>query len=387
MLLFESRPAARTISFFLAAMMVSAVLVGTGSRSVSASSEVSSTQGTSASGNYTSYSETDGEGGAGSDSGQQSSSQNCAMAQQGTPGSGLPSGYVVGQGYAEVEPGQGGLAVSLHLTGMNPATTFSLGASINGSARVVGNFTSTSDGESEFEASVPLAAGAYTVGLSVYDVSSAQAAFMVLSCTLASPAAVAPIAGGEGEPSSEAVNQQSLGEDEQRQIEKALMNSTIPFSIGLTPQGFDLSVTDHSFTVFVGKVDGRGIQVSVTAVNGTSPRVFLVNLTGSQTFNLATGTLLITYDGVKVAQASSLAAVLGVKPTSSPAFVVVGTGSSAQLLVSMPHFSSHVIEILRAAIQAATGLVELDWPALAVSLGVVTVLFTSLYARRTKVNL
>lgn len=297
---------------------------------------------------------------------------------------GVPVGYRVGNGSADVQAGEGGLDIHLHLIGMNPATEYSLVDLINGTARVVGNFTSAYDGESEFEASVSLPSGSYLVGLSVSDVSTLSSGFKVLqSIPATQQVSVVQGSEGESESSSEAITTQTLGEGEQGEIDEAIRNNTIPFVVQVSGGNVDFSVTDHNFTIFAGVLNGNGIQISVSGQNGTSSRVLLVNLSGSQGF-LDKGTLLVKYDGAKVQEASSLSQVFGVKPADSPTFVVVSSASGIQLFISIPHFSSHVIKILQAVIQSVTNALAVDWPLFVVSLAVVTLVFATVYARRTK---
>jgi hypothetical protein len=148
--------------------------------------------------------------------------------------------------------------------------------------------------------------------------------------------------------------------------------------------GIDYSVLDSNFTLFVGALQTGGLQITISAINGTTPRVLLVNLTSPQLVNLQPGSLGITFDGAQVQQASSVSQVISPQPGSGPLFVLISASTGYQLLILIPHFSTHVIQILPTVVSAVLGLWSLDGATLVLSLAVVSFLFLAVYARRAR---
>jgi predicted secreted protein with PEFG-CTERM motif len=70
-------------------------------------------------------------------------------------------------------------------------------------------------------------------------------------------------------------------------------------------------------------------------------------------FNLAATTINVAnlkdlgvmYDGAPILPASNIDSILHAKSTDSPSFAIVVTQSGAQILILIPHFSTHTITI------------------------------------------
>src|SRR2546425_98159 len=91
------------------------------------------------------------------------------------------------------------------------------------------------------------------------------------------------------------------------------------------------------------------------------------------------GSLKVTYDGERVSQASSLSQVLGGTSTSPPSYIVLLTSSGAHLLVFIPHFSSHLIELQAgfAPFGALTAVAPLTLGGLAVTVAISAVRYAA----------
>ncbi len=85
--------------------------------------------------------------------------------------------------------------------------------------------------------------------------------------------------------------------------------------------------------------------VQVTATNQTGPKVIVFNLNAT-TINLQNlKDLGVMYDGKLIQPAPNMDAILHAKPTDNPSFAIVVTQSGVQVLVLVPHFSTHSITI------------------------------------------
>lgn len=94
--------------------------------------------------------------------------------------------------------------------------------------------------------------------------------------------------------------------------------------------------------------------------------------------------LNITLDGVPVAEAASALQVLSPTPADPPRYVLVATATSIQLLVSIPHFSLHLIQVAGIIIHSIQTSLALDAPLLAGSVLVITLAFAAAYAARKR---
>ncbi len=144
------------------------------------------------------------------------------------------------------------------------------------------------------------------------------------------------------------VKEEKQDEDNIRQAEDT---KTIPAVIQVTSSGSTSQVLDPRFSVSVGKTEGNGLAIFITANNVTGPKVLLINLTNS--FDPTSRSLNVTLDGKTIQEASSVGQVLSPSATDPPRFLIVTTTSGSQLLVSIPHFSLHIIQILPFALSTA----------------------------------
>jgi hypothetical protein len=95
--------------------------------------------------------------------------------------------------------------------------------------------------------------------------------------------------------------------------------------------------------------------------------------------------LNITLDGMPVVEASSALQVLNPVAGDSARYVLVATSKSIQLLVSIPHFSLHLVQVAGVIVHSIQTTLELSAPLLAGSLLVITLAFAAAYAARKRV--
>jgi len=129
----------------------------------------------------------------------------------------------------------------------------------------------------------------------------------------------------------------------------------------------------------VGQEVNNGLVIAISGENVTGPRVLLVNM--SKTFPLSLYPALnVTLDGQPVAEASSALQVLNPVSSNPPYYVVVATSDSVQLLISIPHFSLHLITVAGVIVHTLEASLELDAPLLLGSIFVITLAFAAAYA-------
>jgi len=164
-------------------------------------------------------------------------------------------------------------------------------------------------------------------------------------------------------------------------IQQAQNDGTIPVVIQVSGNTTTASLLNSQFSVSLGQA-ANGVLVTITGTDVQGSRVLLVNF--DRPMDLQDKALSITLDNQTVTEASSLAQLFG--SPASPLFVVVSTSSGTQLLISIPHFSTHVIQIseLPVVVAALSSFVA-DARVLLAAVLVTTVVFAVVYARREKV--
>ncbi len=174
------------------------------------------------------------------------------------------------------------------------------------------------------------------------------------------------------------------GAKQEQQIRTAINEGTVPAVIQVSSSGATVSVIDHRFNVSVGNVQGGGVVISISA-NVTGPRVLVINLTDSALFNLSSRRLIVTLDGRTVSEAASVEQVLAPKADAPSTFILVGTSTGLQLLMSVSHFSSHVIQVLSLPLAELRNIITVSAPLLVASVLLVGGGFAAVYARRKRV--
>ncbi len=142
------------------------------------------------------------------------------------------------------------------------------------------------------------------------------------------------------------VNAKEEGMTDEEEINKAKDSKQIPAVVEVSGSGSTITQIDSKFSVSVSRPSDNSLSVSIAGANGTGPRVLLIDISKDAGALSSLGSLKVTYDGETASQASSLSQVLSGTSTSPPSYIVLLTSSGAHLLVFIPHFSSHLIELL-----------------------------------------
>jgi len=175
------------------------------------------------------------------------------------------------------------------------------------------------------------------------------------------------------------VNAKEEGKTDEEDINKAKDSKQIPAVVEVSGSGSTITQIDSKFSVSVSRPSDNSLSVSIAGANGTGPRVLLIDISKDAGGLSSLGSLNVTYDGEKVSQASSLSQVLSGTSTSPPSYIVLLTSSGAHLLVFIPHFSSHLIELLAGFVPlgALTAEAPLMLGGLAVTVAISAVRYTA----------
>lgn len=266
-----------------------------------------------------------------------------------------------------------------------PSTSTISTSTTSGAASCVGSigtFVSSGDGEGEAELSTTLNSGTYDLGLvlcsnntpvlvshpgtteavvppaaqgnkdSESETETTTSTRTVFSTTMPSTTELSSSSGGEND-QGDKVNPVTGSGQENDAITTAMSDKTIPAVISVFNSGVTLNQLDPKFSVAASHLAGNGLLISISAQNVTGSRVLLVNLTGSQWSISSLQSLKIVFDGAKISQAASLTQVLNSTSADPPSYIIMLTSSGLQLLVSIPHFSLHTIQIIPTAVPAA----------------------------------
>jgi hypothetical protein len=326
----------------------------------------------------------------------------------------VPSGYrfaTSGTAVVSLDSEHSLLKVVLGFQDANPSTSYSAVLVLNGSSINLGSMTTNRGGGAVLHSSIQVSPGRYLLGLMVYDLSDIAAfkasgpVLVLLSDPNTQLAVIVPIASAESSTASttsSSASQSSTasqsvvtstvttpattmseGSDFEAQIRDAKDSLTIPATVQITPLMSSTAVLDSRFSLSVGQQVGNGLVIAISGENVTGPRVLLINMSKTAPLSLYPS-LNITLDGVPVVEAASALQVLN--PTSSdPArYVLVATANSIQLLVSIPHFSLHLVQVAGEIVHNIQSSLALDAPLLIGSIVVITLAFAGAYAARKR---
>ncbi len=179
------------------------------------------------------------------------------------------------------------------------------------------------------------------------------------------------------------VSAHTTEEHDEDTIKSAEDTKTIPAVVSFSNAGVSLTQVDPQFSVAVSPLSSNGLLISISAINVTGSRVLLVNLTGSQWTPSSIQGLTVNLDGSPISEAASISQVLNSTPADPGRYIVLVTSAGLQLLVSIPHFSLHTIQILPAVSSALT-FILVNGPIFLTGLIIFTGLSAALYSRRRK---
>jgi hypothetical protein len=300
--------------------------------------------------------------------------------------------YSMGKGEANIAVDGQTLILKMEIEHANPNTEYSVSLSINGTSTRVGSLVTNHEGNGQVRAEWNLAPGTYLIGVLVYDDSSFATPTLVMTSDPASIAAVIVPSSSKsssttttGSEVSHSVNTITGDKGDEDKIKLAVSSLTIPAVVHVGGSNASFSVIDPRFSVAVGRQANHGIIISISATNVTGPRILLLNLTQNSFLKLEGSALNVTLDGNPVVQASSVTQVLNPSPTDPARYVVVATSSGIQMLISIPHFSLHLIQVIPIPVAQIQNFLIVNAEVLVASMLVITLVFAALYKTRQKI--
>ncbi|MHB8545565.1 MAG: PEFG-CTERM sorting domain-containing protein [Nitrosotalea sp.] len=128
-------------------------------------------------------------------------------------------------------------------------------------------------------------------------------------------------------------------------IEGAKTNETIAAEVNVGIGNVDHKSIDSNVTVKTENFTNDSVAITVNASSGTGPKVILINL-NSTTIDVANVKYLhVMYDGHLITPAANVDEILHATSSDQPHYAILITQSGAQILVSIPHFSTHTITL------------------------------------------
>ena len=134
-------------------------------------------------------------------------------------------------------------------------------------------------------------------------------------------------------------------EQEAADIEDAKTNQTIAAEVDIDQGIVNQKSIDNSVTVKTENFTNDTVNITVSATNQTGPKIILINL-NSTTIDVANVKYLhVMYDGNPIAPAANIDEILHTTSSDQPHYAILITQSGAQILISIPHFSTHTITL------------------------------------------
>ncbi|HVB66188.1 MAG TPA: fibronectin type III domain-containing protein [Candidatus Acidoferrales bacterium] len=131
-----------------------------------------------------------------------------------------------------------------------------------------------------------------------------------------------------------------------QKINQAKASQTIAAEVNVGASQSTTTSIDNNVSVQTTINNPDSLGVTVTAPSQTGPKVIMFNLNAT-TINVANlKDLGVMYDGKLIQPAPNMDAILHAKSTDNPSFAIIVTQSGVQVLVLVPHFSTHSITIM-----------------------------------------
>ena len=157
----------------------------------------------------------------------------------------------------------------------------------------------------------------------------------------------------EGEDSPQELEHQKNNErithhetdQERSHIEDAKTNQTIAAEIDIGNGNVDHKSIDNNIVVQTANSSANSVNITVSATNQTGPKVILVNLNSTTIDVSSIKYLHVLYDGKVITPADNVDQVLHTTISDDPHYAILITTNGAQVLISIPHFSTHTITL------------------------------------------
>ncbi len=136
-----------------------------------------------------------------------------------------------------------------------------------------------------------------------------------------------------------------ITEQETSHIEGAKTNQTIAAEVEIGNGTVDHKSIDNNIIVKTENSSSNSVSITVSATNQTGPKVILVNLNSTTIDVSSIKYLHVLYDGKVITPAENVDQVLHGSSLDDPHYAILITQNGAQVLISIPHFSTHTITL------------------------------------------
>lgn len=130
-----------------------------------------------------------------------------------------------------------------------------------------------------------------------------------------------------------------------QEINSATSNGMILAIVQVSSSGASTTLTSKGFSLTLGKVANNTLTMRISATGPSGPKVVLINISPN-VLRLSPKTLpTVILDGQLVQPAQSPTQLFFPVNSTSPSYVLIEKASGYQLLVRIPHFSAHTLEV------------------------------------------
>ncbi|MGI0102770.1 MAG: multicopper oxidase domain-containing protein [Nitrosotalea sp.] len=164
-------------------------------------------------------------------------------------------------------------------------------------------------------------------------------------------------------------------------INQAKDSQTIAAEVNVGTNNMQTTSIDNNVSVQTTQDTPDSLGVQVSASSQTGPKVIAFNLSAT-TINVQNlKDLGVMYDGKSISPAPNMDAILHAKPTDNPSFAIVVTQSGVQVLVLVPHFSTHTITITNMS-QVIPVVPEFPFAILVLMMATFSIVLISTYGKK-----
>ncbi|MGI0006438.1 MAG: hypothetical protein ACREAR_00370, partial [Nitrosotalea sp.] len=128
-------------------------------------------------------------------------------------------------------------------------------------------------------------------------------------------------------------------------IESAKTNETIAAEINVGIGDVEHKSIDNNVMVQTANVTNDSVAITVNASSGTGPKVILFNLNSTTIDVSSINSMHVLYDGHPITPAANIDEIMHATSSDPPRYAILITQSGAQILISIPHFSTHTITL------------------------------------------
>ncbi|MHB8546709.1 MAG: PEFG-CTERM sorting domain-containing protein [Nitrosotalea sp.] len=136
-----------------------------------------------------------------------------------------------------------------------------------------------------------------------------------------------------------------MTEQDLSNIEGAKANETIAAEINVGIGNVEHKSIDNNVMVQTANVTNNSVAITVNASSGTGPKVILINLNSTTIDVSSINSMHVLYDGHPITPAANIDEIMHSTSSDPPRYAILITQSGAQILISIPHFSTHTITL------------------------------------------